>query len=108
MIPGIIDIPHLIMNVQMSRIGKCSSKSSIKNRAARCVPRLAIDTLPQARRKGRPEPGAEIGSVGQLSVGRLVLVLVVGLVLDFPSLFEDENEDDDEEDSQTDNARTLP
>jgi len=37
-----------------------------------------------------------------------VLVLVVGLVLDFPSLFEDENEDDDEEDSQTDNARTLP
>jgi len=107
MIPGIIDIPHLIMNVQMSRIGKCSSKSSIKKRAARCVPRLAIDTLPP-RRKRRPEPGAEIGSVGQLSVGQLVLVLVVVLVLDFPSLFEDENEDDDEEDSQTDNARTLP
>jgi hypothetical protein len=30
MIPEIVDIPRLIMNVQMSYIGKCSINSSIK------------------------------------------------------------------------------
>jgi len=38
-----------------------------------------------------------------MSVLPFVLVLVVVLLLDFPSVFEDENEDD----RQTDNVRTL-
>jgi hypothetical protein len=58
-------------------------------------------TVPTGRRVIAPNYGAPIcpgnievptrnggGSVGQLSVGRLVLVPVVVLVLDFPPVFE--------------------